>query len=426
MRSIPLLLLLLSPVLQTWAFVPGDTNGDGTVDLKDVSEILQWVHSKGPLSAEKLLRGDCYPFKGTAELPGDGHLDQEDIAHILRMAIGLKKPVDLGPVVITIAGSGNFGRYGIGGWRDGPALEALFSDPWDVAVDQRGWVYITDSYGHRIRALTPEGMVTTIAGTGEPGYRDGPALEAQFDTPYAITLGPDGSLYIADNMNHCIRRITPDLQRVETVAGTGERGYRDGPTTEAQFAMPTDVQISSDGRLWVADTGNNRIRRIDLDGKVITVAGSGRRGWRDGPSLLAEFAGVTGLWIEETTGEIYVAEVGNHLIRKISPKGQVVTVSGIGKGGYKDGPVSTASFNLPFAFEKDRDGGLLIVDWGNGSIRKLKDGVVTTLAGIGKPGYRDGLARNAQFNGIMGIALDPRGDIYCADTDNQRIRKVIR
>ncbi len=426
MRSTSLLLLLISLVPPTWAFIPGDANGDGTVDLKDVSEILRWVSFKKPLSAEKLLRGDCYPLKGTEELPGDGYLDQKDIAYILQVAIGLKPSVDLGPVVITVAGSGNFGRYGIGGWRDGPALEALFSDPWDVAVDQRGWVYITDSYGHRIRALTPEGMVITIAGTGEPGYKDGPALEAQFDTPYAITLGSDGSLYIADNMNHCIRRITPDLQRVETVAGTGERGYQDGPATEAQFALPTDVQITSDGSLWVADTGNNRIRRIGPDGKVTTVAGSGRRGWLDGPALLAEFAGVTGLWIEEQTREVYVAEVGNHLIRKITPKGQVVTVSGIRKGGYKDGPALTASFNLPFAFGKDRDGGLLIVDWGNGSIRKLKDGIVTTLAGIGKPGYKDGLAHNAQFNGIMGIALDSRGDIYCADTDNQRIRKVIR
>lgn len=408
------------------AVIPGDANGDKRIDISDVKMIAQWALRARYLPPERLFRGDCYPPNYNLRPPGDGRLTDKDVHQALRMALGLEKPVELGPIVITVAGSGDFGKHWIGGYRDGPALQAQFSDPWDVTVDDRDNVYITDSFGHRVRVLTPEGFVQTVAGTGTPGYRDGPALQAQFNTPYAITLGPDGSLYIADFMNHCIRRITPDRQWVETVAGTGERGYQDGPAYQAQFAMPTSVEVHPDGSLWVADTGNHRIRRISPEGMVTTIAGSGHRGWKNGPALEAEFWGVTGLWIDRRTREVYIAEIGNNLIRKLTTSGEVVTVSGIGRNGYRDGPAEQAAFSLPFAFDQDLDGGLLIVDWGNGSIRKLKEGIVTTLAGIGLPGYEDGMAQKARFRGLMGIAVDKRGDIYCADTDNQRIRKVLR
>lgn len=429
MGGLALLMLLLLVTAfpgSLGAFVPGDLNRNGKIDLKDVRRLAGWVGARWRFSPEQIALGDCYPPARGSHLPGDGEIDQRDLRYALRVAVGLLPQKDLGPIVITAAGSGPFGRYGLGGYKDGPAREALFSDPWDVAIDSLGDVFITEDFGQRIRKLSNTGVVTTIAGTGIAGYRDGLSALAQFNHPKGITLARDGSLYIADSGNHCIRRISPDRQWVETVAGTGEPGYRDGPAHLALFREPSSVEVGPDGSLWVADTGNNRIRKITPLGEVITVAGSGLKGYQDGPALEAKFLGLTGLWLDRKTGEVYIAEIGNNMIRKLRPDGMVVYVSGAGRAGYKDGPLDQAVFSLPFAFDEDLDGGLLIVDWGNGSVRKMKDGVIITLAGTGKPGYQDGYALQAQFNGIMGIAVDRYGDIYCADTDNQRIRKILR
>ncbi|NIP85045.1 MAG: ABC transporter substrate-binding protein, partial [Planctomycetales bacterium] len=233
---------------------------------------------------------------------------------------------------------------------------------------------------------------------------------------------------MADAMNRRIRVIRPD-GTVSTLAGDGEAGYRDGPAAQAQFDRPMDVAMDAAGVVYVADAGNNRVRAISPDGVVSTLAGNGERGYQDGPPDQAQFNGPEYLAVD-VDGDIYVSDGGtfqgrgNHVIRRITPDGTVTTLAGSGQPGLADGPVAEAGFYFPHGLDVDAAGNLYVADGCNQRIRVITpQGMVYTLAGSGI-GYADGPGPDAAFLYQDGVALDSAGRLYVANYGPSRIRVV--
>ena len=314
-------------------------------------------------------------------------------------------------LVSTLAG-------GTQGFRDGSGTSAQFNKPTGVAVDASGNVYVADSSNHRIRKISPEGLVSTFAG-GTQGFRDGSGTSAQFDKPTGVAVDASGNMYVADLVNDRIRKITPE-GLVSTLAGSTE-GFRDGVGTSAQFNGPTGVGVDASDNVYVADYGNNRIRKITDEGLVSTFAGS-TEGFRNGVGTSAQFNGPTGVGVD-ASGNVYVADSDNNLIRKITPEGLVNTLAG-SIWGFRDGSGTSAEFNYPTGVAVDAAGNLYVADESNHRIRKITpEGLVSTLAGSTK-GSRDGSGTSAQFNFPYGVGVDASGNLYVADYGNDRIRKI--
>jgi ABC-type branched-subunit amino acid transport system substrate-binding protein len=298
-----------------------------------------------------------------------------------------------------------------------------------MAMDRQGNIYIPEPFAHRIRRITPDGMVSTLAGTGSPGYADGPIATAQFYRPTGLAVHASGNVYVADGGNHRIRLIRPD-GTVTTLAGTGEPGYRDGPAGEAQFNEPFDVAVSSTGVLYVADAGNDRIRAVSPDGLVTTLAGSGQRGFKDGPATEAEFNAPWKLALA-ADGALYVADGvaifmrGNHAVRRVVPDGTVSTVAGTGQPGLKDGSVAEAGFYWPEDLDVDAFGNIYVADSHSNRIRVITpEGMVYTLAGSGRMGYADGPGPEAAFLGPVGVLVDGSGHLFVSEYASLRIRVI--
>jgi len=264
-------------------------------------------------------------------------------------------------------------------------------------------------------------------GLSGQGYRDGVAGEARFSYPNGMAFDASGNLFVADSRNGVIRKITPGGM-VSTVAGTaGISGSVDGPGTAAQFSFPTDIVVDAAGNIFVADNGNNTIRKIDAKGMVTTLAGRAKQtGSADGEGPAARFNGAAALAMD-AAGNLFVADSGNHTIRKVTPAGVVTTFAGqAGKPGSADGTGPAAQFNNPTAMAIDAGGTIYVMDGANYTVRKItRKGVVSTMAGtVGKSGSADGPAGKAQFNAAQGIACDDAGNVYVADTFAQTIRKI--
>tara|TARA_A100001015_G_scaffold50686_1_gene55866 strand:- start:65 stop:1180 length:1116 start_codon:yes stop_codon:yes gene_type:complete len=328
-------------------------------------------------------------------------------------------------VVTTIAGSTE-------GDLDGTGIDAQFDYPHEVAVDNDGSIIVVDTFNHRIRKIDSNGVVTTIAGSPEAfisgstaGYADGTGINTQFNSPRGVAIDNDGAIIVADTINQRIRKIDSNGV-VTTIAGSTE-GYTDGTGTNAQFDRPTGVAIDNDGSIIVVDTDNHRIRKIDSNGNVTTIAGS-TAGYADGTGTNSQFYEPSGVAIDND-GSIIVADTENHRIRKIDSNGVVTTIAG-SFSGYKDGTGTNAYFFEPEGVAIDNDGSIIVADTWNHRIRKIdSNGVVTTIAGstsVGSDseGYADGTGTNAQFYSPMGVAIDNDGAIIVADTYNQRIRKI--
>lgn len=395
----------------------GDVDGDGKVTIQDARSVLHIITRQRKTTVRARFLGDLWPPRTN----GDSRLTREDVHLILRIVTGLQRPRDLGPMVFTLAGSGPT-------ISQNPATtldpNTLFS-PYDLAIGSQGEIYFTEWHAHRVRVLEPDGFIRNLAGDIQEGFIDGFAGSARFNHPEGIAFHPGHFLVVADTFNHSIRKVT--LQgEVTTIAGNGKRGYRDGVGREALFNQPCGVATDRQGNIYVADTFNRRIRKIFPDGTVITLAGDGRPGLLDGPALEARFHTPSGVIVDPKDGSLYIADMGNNSIRKLTPNGLVITLAGAKRYGHVDGKGLEARFSIPYGVDLDAQGNLWIADWGNESVRVLYlDGRVETVAGKLPQGYLDGPAYSAKFRGLMNVRVGPDGLIYLADTDNQRIRVII-
>ena len=317
---------------------------------------------------------------------------------------------DVGWVAGTFAGSN------IPGFVDGPVSSARFSMPSGIAVDASGNVYVADWFNHRIRIISG-GEVRSFAGSGGRGFSDGPASSARFNSPRGVAVDSSGNVYVADTGNHLIRIIRPGGE-VETLAGSVQ-GFSDGPAAQAMFDKPYGLAADRSGNLYVADMGNDRIRMIS-GGEVSTFAGSGVQGFSDGPASSARFKSPIDLALD-SSGNLYAADMGNHRIRMISG-GEVSTFAGSGSRGFLNGQAAAARFNDPYGLIADPSGNIYVVERDSHRIRVISSGLVNTFAGSGSSGLRNGPVARARFNDPYSLAVGPSGNIYVADCNNHRIR----
>jgi len=334
--------------------------------------------------------------------------------------------------VTTVAGHKG-GPIDAMGFADGHTKTARFFRPSGLTVDGAGNVYVADTLNQRIRKILPDGEVVTLAGSAQPGadgamqpgFADGEGTtQALFHFPVGMAIDAQGNLYVADTYNHRIRKISPQGV-VSTFAG-GEKGLVDGEGATARFYMPADVAIDAKGNLYVADAWNHRIRKLTLEGNevvVSTFAGNGTTGHKQGAhsdgsreeARLDEPIGIT----IDAKGNLYVADASGNRIRKVTPEGEVSTLGG-------EGEEEAALFAFPSSIAIDAVGNLYVTDTYNHRIRMVTpSGSVLTLAGSGKVGGEDGPADTAQFIAPWGIAIDAAGHLYVADTGNHRIRKIV-
>ena len=320
------------------------------------------------------------------------------------------------------------GRRGTPGAADGVWSAAKFNQPHGIAVDAKGYVYVTEVGNSTIRRISPGGTVTTIAGlAGSPGTNDGPALSARFKGPFGLALDDAGTLFVADSGNHTIRKISPD-GIVATMAGAaGVTGSTDGSGNLARFNEPADVAAAENGNLFVADHWNDRIRMITPDLVVTQVAGLGviNSYPTDGTARKAALERPVGLGLD-AHGTIYFADEYSHTIRKLTADGFVTTIAGSpNHAGSSDGAGSSARFNYPHGAKLDAEGNIYIADDMNCTIRRVTpEGLVTTIAGLpGPSSWGDGTGRNARFSQVRGVAVDRWGNLYVTDYDNHTIRK---
>ncbi len=313
------------------------------------------------------------------------------------------------------------------GSADGPGTAARFNNPCGVGVDSAGNVYVSDLANNTIRRIAPGGAVTTLAGlAGSPGTNDGTGSAASFREPAGLAVDQDGNVYVAEFANHTIRKVTP-AGVVTTLAGSAlQSGSTNGPGTAARFFNPTGVAVDNAGNVYVADTMNDMIRKIAVDGTVSTVAGTaGSIGAQDGPAASALFGHPQGIAVD-AAGNLFVADTGNAVIRKITPDGTVSTLAGKAQvSGAADGVGGAARFNQPFAIALDPQGALYVAESGNNTIRKVAaDGTVTTLGGIaGVAGGVDGTGFGATFDSPEGVAVGTNGILYVSSSSSHTIRK---
>ncbi|AZQ74950.1 hypothetical protein EKH77_30605 [Streptomyces luteoverticillatus] len=333
------------------------------------------------------------------------------------------------PPISTYAGTG----AGIFGGDGGLATAAQLQYPIGVAVDSTGTVYIADRHNHRVRKVTTDGKVSTYAGTGAGtfGGDGGLATAAQLQYPTGVAVDSTGTVYIADQHNHRIRKVTAD-GKISTYAGTGAGtfGGDGGPATAAYLKYPAGLAVDSTGSLYIADQHNHRVRKVTTDGKISTYAGTGAGtfGGDDGPATAAHLQYPFGVAVD-SAGSLYIADTNNHRVRKVTTDGKISTYAGTGAGtfGGDDGPATAAHLQYPAAVAVDSTGSLYIADQTNHRVRKVTaDGKISTYAGTGAGtfGGDGGPATAAQLKTPLGLAVDCVDTLYIADHANNRVRKV--
>ena len=366
---------------------------------------------------------------------------------LIGCAVDTGESVLEGYTISTFAGTDSDIRDG------GPATSAQLTFPYGVTKDSRGNVYIADSFNHRVRKVDTNGIITTFAGTGEEGYGGdgGPASEAQLKWPTGVAVDEDGAVYIADRNNERVRKVDTN-GIITTFAGNGEWGYdtdHEGkPASEATLNWPTGITLDEDGNLYIADTYNHRIRKVDTNGIITTIAGRSHtdedkdEDSKDsikigdgGPAIEAKLNWPNGVAVDDA-GNLYIADWDNHRIRKVNninsgnPDQMIIsTIVGTGEEGYSgDGqPATGAQLNRPNGLDLDGNGNLYIADQKNNRIRKISniddpDGgnrIITSIAG-----GDDGSDSGVTLSGIRGVAVDAEGNVYIANTPNHQILEL--
>ncbi len=368
-------------------------------------------------------------------------------AHMLLLGDGRQRRAEaLSKIITTIAGNGTFGTTGIPNGDGGPATEAQLAGIFeDVSVGPDGSVYITEWASGRVRRVDSDGIISTVAGNGTLGVSGdgGPATAAQLANPRHTAVASDGSLYIAEIgqrggtspfvYSNRIRRVGPD-GIITTVAGTtGPGGFSGdgGPATAAQLNAPMDVAVGHDGSLFIADRDNSRVRRVGPDGIITTVAGNGVYGFSgDGGPATAASLNLRSVTIAVgPDGSLYISEGESNRIRRVTPDGIITTVAGNGVRGFSGdgGPATAARLAFPSSVSVAADGAFYIADFSNVRIRRVGlDGIITTLAGNGTYGFSGdfGQPTAAQLSGAHDVAVGPNGNLFIADRDNVRVRRV--
>ncbi len=330
--------------------------------------------------------------------------------------------------VTSIAGTGTSGFSG----DNGPAISAALDTASAVAADAQGNIFIADTRNHRIRKISNNGTITTVAGNGQEGFSgdNGPGPSAQLSFPRGLAVDAGGSIYIADTGNSRIRKLALD-GKISTIAGTGTAGFAGdgGPATGAQLNYPRGLALDASGNLYVADSWNYRVRRINRGGTIQTVAGNGSCGpFGDGGAATAASLGMIDALALDAQGNLYLSDSYQHTIRKVAGDGAISTVVGGGFGSAADGgTASTATLKYPRGLATDAQGNLLVADSLNHRVRMVvPGGGISSAAGTGVAGYSGdgGSPTAAQFNTPRGLALDSAGRLYIADLLNYRVRRA--
>jgi hypothetical protein len=337
--------------------------------------------------------------------------------------------------IYTFAGTDVEGFQGNGG----PATSAQFFYPSGVAILITGEVYIADTFNNRVRVVYANGTINTFAGNGygapiSGGYSgdNGPAINAELNGPSRVAISSTGEIYITDTSNDAVRVVYAN-GTINTFAGNGDPGYSGdgGPATSAQLNQPSGIAISSSGEIYIADSGNNRIRIVYTNGTINTFAGNGTRGYSGdgGPATNAELNYPNGLAIS-STDEVYIADTDNNRIRIIYSNGIINTFAGNGAPGYSGdgGPATSAQLNQPLSVAISSTDEVYIADWNNNRIRIIySNGTINTFAGNGTRGYSGdgGPATSAQLNQPSSVAISSTNEVYIADSGNNRIRVVV-
>ncbi|WP_221765825.1 NHL repeat-containing protein [Streptomyces sp. WAC 06783] len=331
--------------------------------------------------------------------------------------------------IVTVAGNGQ------AGYQPGsrPAIETRLSSPNGVAIDKTGNLYIADRSNHCVRTVTPQGIITTVAGNGTPGSGgDGlPAATAQLNSPTDVAVDDLGNLYIADNGNHRIRTVD-SAGVITTVAGSGTSGSDgdDGPATTTRINRPIGVTVDRAGNLFISEYDGHRVRKVDTDGLITTLAGTGAPGVGSdgGLATATPLRNPIGLAMGPD-GSVYIADSGNNRVRRVDPQGIVTTVAGNGFPGYTgdDAPATATGLNAPWGVALDPGGNLYIADRNNHRVRMVgTDGNITTVAGDGTAEFLGEYVRAvlARLSGPSGLAIDGAGNLYIGDSGNRRVRGV--
>jgi hypothetical protein len=333
-------------------------------------------------------------------------------------------------IINTIAGNGTAGYAGDGN----PATMAKLNNPAAVIADMVGNVYIADYENNRIRKINAAGIISTIAGNGVAGYTgDGmQATAAQIYHPNGVLSDALGNIFFCDYSNHCVRKINAS-GIISTIAGTGIGGYGGdgGPATLAQLYYPTNIALDRTGNIYIADAANQRIRKINTTGNISTVAGTGTAGYT-GDNIAATTAGLNNPYgvTVDALGNIYVGDQINDRVRKISTAGTITTIAGTGTAGYggDGGAATAANLSRPTQVWADTSSGIIyFADRYNNCVRMISSsGIISTVAGNSIAGFSGdgGPATVAEANEIPGVSVDPFGNLYIADFNNNRIRKV--
>ncbi|WP_406279151.1 NHL repeat-containing protein [Nocardia sp. NBC_00881] len=335
--------------------------------------------------------------------------------------------------IVTVAGTGAAGFSGDGG----QAVSARLYYPAGVAVDASGNIYFADTYNHMVRRVDSQGVITTVAGAApSPGFdgNGGPATAARLNYPAGVAVDASGNIYIADTNNHMVRRV--DSQGVITtvagaapIAGFGGDG---GPATAAAARLysPAGVAVDASGNIYIADTSNHRVRRVDSQGVITTVAGNGSTEFAGdmGPASATTLKYPMGVAVD-SSGNVYIADTDNQRVRQVDSLGIIATVAGNGTAGYfgEGGPATATTLNKPRGVAVDFSGNLYIAEHGNHRVRQVDSlGIITTVAGNGTDASSagDGPATFASLQSPTGVAVHPSGSIVITDFAGHRIRRI--
>jgi hypothetical protein len=368
---------------------------------------------------------DSYSYLASAELYGPG-----SPAPLLAFTPG---------IITSVAGGGSGCADQTDSLGDGcPATSGIINGPIGVVVDNSGNLYIAEGYGARVRKVNTSGVITTVAGnttaeysTGGYSGDGGPATSAEISDPSGVAVDSAGNLYIADEFNQRIREVNTS-GIITTVAGNGTAGYSGdgGPATSAELNFPVGLAVDSLGNLYIADGGNAVIRKVNASGVIATVVGNGTAGYSGdgGPATGAELNFPYAVAVD-SAGNLYIADESNNVIRKVNASGIITTVAGNGTSGYNGDNIAatTAKLNSPAGVAVDSAGDFYFADNGNDRIRKVDiNGTITTVAGNGVSSYGGdgGPATRAELRYPYGPALDSAGDLYIADWENDLVREV--